>query len=84
MAAAAEAAAAASKPSRPAAPPHSSSSKLSYRFCSRHFLCIVDNCEKKKKIIFKMLMFFTAPVTGDVWLQDGQIKEEEEVIVFIS
>jgi hypothetical protein len=25
-----------------------------------------------------MLMFFTAPVTGDVWLQDGQIKEEEE------
>jgi hypothetical protein len=26
-----------------------------------------------------MLIFFTAPVTGDVWLQDGQIKEEEEV-----
>jgi hypothetical protein len=25
-----------------------------------------------------MLNFFTAPVTGDVWLQDGQIKEEEE------
>jgi hypothetical protein len=30
-----------------------------------------------------MLMFFTAPVTGDVWLQDGQIKEEEEEGYFL-
>jgi hypothetical protein len=26
------------------------------------------------------MLKFTAPVTGDVWWQDGQIKEEEEEV----
>ncbi len=42
--------------------------------CHAFYFCIVEKLWKN----YIKCWFFTAPVTGDVWLQDGQIKEEEE------
>jgi hypothetical protein len=44
-----------------------------------HFFC-VSNLYSKKKIVLKKICCFLWPLTtGDVWWQDGQIKEEEEL-----
>jgi hypothetical protein len=39
---------------------------------------------KKKIVIIKYVVFLWPLTTGDVWWQDGQIKEEEEALPHIA